>query len=301
MTRYRVRHVTTYRYGAPVTSGLTLAHLLPRTTSDQQVLSASVLSDPVADHGSTYLDGFGNLATFLGVEQPHDAMVVTADSEVDVTTPPREPDGLGPPWDEVGGWLLTDTTSDGLLARTCTLASPLVDSGPDLATYATPSFPPGRPVIEGVRDLSTRIFHDFVFDPSFSDVATPVLDVLQARRGVCQDFAHLAVGCLRSLGLPARYVSGYIETTPPPGEPKLAGTDASHAWCSVYVPGSGWLDVDPTNDQVPPRNHVTVAWGRDYGDVAPVQGVVFGPATTQQLTVAVDVVALHNVDAPGHA
>ena len=156
-------------------------------------------------------------------------------------------------------------------------------------TYAAPSFPPGRPVVEAVTDLTTRIFTDFTFDPAFSDVSTPLAEVLDHRRGVCQDFAHLAIGCLRSVGLPARYVSGYIETEAPPGQPKLVGADASHAWCATYVPGWGWLDLDPTNDQVAPARHVTVAWGRDYRDVAPLRGVVVGPAAPQELAVAVDV------------
>jgi transglutaminase-like putative cysteine protease len=182
-----------------------------------------------------------------------------------------------------------ERSTEGLLARECTLDSPLVGRDPDLASYAEPSFPPGRPLDAAAAELSARIFADFTFDPAFSDVSTPLGEVLAHRRGVCQDFAHLAIGCLRSLGLPARYVSGYLETSPPPGQPKLVGSDASHAWCSVFVPGDGWFDLDPTNDQVPPQRHVTVAWGRDYADVAPVRGVVFGPSTTQQLAVAVDV------------
>ena len=143
-----------------------------------------------------------------------------------------------------------------------------------------------------LRDLVGRINHDFVFDPVFSDVSTPLQDVLDHRRGVCQDFAHLAIGCLRSVGLPARYVSGYLETEPPPGQPKLVGADASHAWCATYLPGAGWLDLDPTNDQVAPEGHITVAWGRDYRDVAPMRGVVVGPAAPQELVVAVDVARL---------
>ena len=140
-----------------------------------------------------------------------------------------------------------------------------------------------------MRALSAQLHRELSFDPGFTDVSTPIEQVLAARRGVCQDFAHLAIGCLRSLGLAARYVSGYLETRPPPGQPKLVGADASHAWCAVYSPGAGWLAFDPTNDQVPPHDHVTVAWGRDYADVAPVRGVVFGPATVQELAVAVDV------------
>ncbi len=188
--------------------------------------------------------------------------------------------------------MLADRSPDGLLARQCALASTLVAVQDDVREFARPSFPPGRPLHEGVIDLSHRIFTDFAFDPGFTDVTTPLTEVLGSRRGVCQDFAHLAIGSLRSLGLPARYVSGYIDTDPPPGEPKLTGSDASHAWLAVYVPGHGWFDVDPTNDQAPPGRHVTVAWGRDYADVAPVRGVVFGPVVNQELDVAVDVTRL---------
>jgi transglutaminase-like putative cysteine protease len=168
------------------------------------------------------------------------------------------------------------------------------------ATRATPEvamldelvgdlFVPGRSLSGLVRAVGRRIHQSFVFDPGFSDVATPVAEVVAARRGVCQDFAHVMLACLRSKGLAARYVSGYVETLPPPGAAKLVGVDASHAWCSVWSPVGGWLDIDPTNDQMPPSRHVTVAWGRDYTDVAPVRGVVIGPSATQHLSVAVDV------------
>jgi transglutaminase-like putative cysteine protease len=171
-------------------------------------------------------------------------------------------------------------------------SSPLVDVEPlhrELAALTADAFPPGSDLVTGVRDLCHTIYTGFAFDPSFSDVSTPLVTVLEAGRGVCQDFAHLGVACLRSLGLAARYVSGYIETEPPEGEERLIGADASHAWFSVWVPGWGWLDVDPTNDHVPPARHVTVAWGRDYADVTPVRGVVIGPAATQELSVSVDV------------
>jgi transglutaminase-like putative cysteine protease len=197
-----------------------------------------------------------------------------------------------PAWEDMAPLLMADRSPDGLLARQCSLASPLVSVDDDIIAYARPSFPPGRPLHEGAVDLAHRIFTDFTFDPGFTDVTTPLADVVVSRRGVCQDFAHLAIGCLRALRLPARYVSGYIETSPPPGERKLTGSDASHAWLGVYVPGYGWFDLDPTNDQAPPQRHVTVAWGRDYGDVAPLRGVVFGPVVDQELSVAVDVTRL---------
>jgi len=288
--RYSVVHRTEYRYGTPVTSSSTLAHVQPRPTATQRVVRADVASDPIADHAHWHLDAFGNLVAYLAVERPHDRLEVTATCEVEVEVAEVPAPSETPPWDGIATMLAGDVTDDGLLARACSVASPLVEPSTELAAYAAPSLPPGAPIGEAVRDLSRRIHEEFVFDPGFSDVTTPVAEVIAARRGVCQDFAHLTIGCLRSLGLPARYVSGYIETEPPPGESKLAGADATHAWCAVYVPGSGWLDLDPTNDQVPPRQHVTTAWGRDYSDVVPVRGVVFGPVTDQQLNVAVDVI-----------
>ena len=181
------------------------------------------------------------------------------------------------------------TGDDGLLARLCRLDSPQVVRGVDLATFAATELTPGRPLGEAATALSNRIFDTFEFVPGATDVSTPVGDVLADRRGVCQDFAHLLLGAFRSVGLGARYVSGYLETVPPPGQPRLVGADASHAWVGVFVPGGGWVDLDPTNGLVQPDRHVTVGWGRDYTDVVPVRGVVFGPPADQQLTVSVDV------------
>ena len=285
--RYRVSHTTEYRYSAQVINGHTVAHLRPRQTPTQSVVSSEVTTSPAADHADEYLDAFGNNVSYRAVEQVHDQLVVTGHYEVDITTP--EHLLWSPPWEELRGIVATDGSADGLLARMCSIESTFVTPSADLARFASWSFLPGRAFHEAVIDLSHRIYTEFAFDPSFSDVSTPLTDVLTHRRGVCQDFAHLAIGSIRSLGLPARYVSGYIENRPPPGQVKLFGADASHAWCSVYIPGWGWLDVDPTNDQAPPMSHVTVGWGRDYADVAPVRGVVFGSPATQELSVAVEV------------
>jgi transglutaminase-like putative cysteine protease len=287
---YRVRHRTEYQYGAPVASGQTIAHVLVRETPHQHVLAADLAVDPRPDHRHTHIDGFGNLVSYLAVQRPHDHLTVTATSEVTVTVPPRP--AASPPWDVAVDVLGRDTSPDGLLARQCALESPLVPCTQDLAAYAHASFSAGRPLHEALADLTRRIYVDFAFDPGFTEVTTPLAEVLAHRRGVCQDFAHLGIGCLRALGLPARYVSGYIETEPPSGEEKFAGSDASHAWFAAFVPGFGWVDADPTNDQVPPRRHVTVAWGRDYSDVSPLRGVVFGPPVAQDLSVAVDVTRL---------
>jgi transglutaminase-like putative cysteine protease len=215
---------------------------------------------------------------------------VTATSEVIVAaTAPAPP---SPPW-ESAQWLLDiDRQPGSRHARQYRSPSRLVPASPDLADYALPSFGPGRPIVDAVVDLASRIHRDFIYEPGFTSVTTPLLDVLAYRRGVCQDFAHLAVGCVRSMGLAARYVSGYIETIPPEGHERLVGADASHAWFSVYVPGWGWVDVDPTNDQVVSDSYVTTAWGRDYWDVSPLRGSVEGGGTSHTMDVAVDVTRL---------
>lgn len=292
MTTYRVRHRTTYRYDSPVASGQTLCHLLPRADAPgQQVLSAALTVEPDADEVSEHLDAFGNRVSIVWFHLPHRELTIVAESVVSVSPPPP---GLpwSPPWEEAVATRAADLSPAGLHAREVALGSPYASCSDAVRTFAAPSFPAGRPLAECLADLGTRIHQEFAFDPVATDVATPLEEVLAARRGVCQDFAHLAVAACRCHGLAARYVSGYLETAPPPGQARLQGADASHAWLSVWVPGWGWLDADPTNDQVPVQRHVTVAWGRDYGDVAPVRGLVFGPVAGQELEVAVDVVPL---------
>lgn len=291
MTRtYRVRHRTTYRYGATMTDGYTVACLVPRPTARQVVQDSNVVLVPTASEWDSYLDGFGNLVNQFGLHEPHAEMAVEAVSVVDVE-PWDEPEDPTP-WEHVVEHL--DEVTGDLAIDVGTFRAPstfvdVVRLGRDLRSIADRSFAPGRPVVAATRELCRDIFSTFEFDPNFSNVSTPLADVLSARRGVCQDFAHLAVGCLRSLGLAARYVSGYIETVPPPGQDRLVGADASHAWCSVWTPGAGWVDFDPTNDHLPVNDHVTVAWGRDYADVIPVRGVMIGPSTNQTLDVEVDV------------
>ncbi|MFP5488061.1 MAG: transglutaminase N-terminal domain-containing protein [Acidimicrobiia bacterium] len=288
--RYRVRHRTTYRYGATMTDGYTVTCLVPRPTARQQVAESSVALRPAASEWDSYLDGFGNLIHQFGLHEPHTEMTVEASSVVDVD-PWDDPDDPTP-WDDVVATLGTMTGDTALEVGPFRAGSAFVDLrglGGELRSIAERSFLAGRPIVDATRSLCGEIFSTFEFDPHFSNVSTPLADVLGARRGVCQDFAHLAVGCLRSIGLAARYVSGYIETVPPPGQERLVGADASHAWCSVWTPLAGWVDFDPTNDHLPVNDHVTVAWGRDYADVIPVRGVMIGPATSQTLDVAVDV------------
>ena len=195
-------------------------------------------------------------------------------------------------WQQARRRLSEPADAETLDAVQFCLDSPLVRAEAALGEYAAGSFAPGRPLTDAVADLMARIHADFAYDPTATDVTTPPLDVLRRRRGVCQDFAHLAIGCLRSLGLAARYVSGYLETVPPPGQAKLAGADASHAWLQVYLPDVGWQDWDPTNNLQPTDRHVVTAWGRDYGDVPPLKGIIYGGGETHSIEVQVDVIAL---------
>lgn len=288
--RYRVEHRTVYRYGAAMTDGYTVACLVPRPTERQVVVESVVLVEPTPSEHDSYLDAFGNLVHEFGVHELHRELTITADSTIDLASPSQPVDDT--PWESVVSQLDTaqgDVAVSAAFFRSASTFVDLDDLGVALRSIAARSFTPGRPIIEATRALCLDIDESFRFDAGFSDVSTPLTRVLAARRGVCQDFAHLAVGCLRSIGLAARYVSGYIETLPPPGQARLVGADASHAWCSVWTPTAGWVDFDPTNGLLPVDRHITVGWGRDYADVTPVRGVMIGPPTTQHLDVAVDV------------
>jgi transglutaminase-like putative cysteine protease len=290
--KYSVRHRTLYHYGQTMIGGQSIGHLTPRETPWQTSHSASVAVYPVPEEREQWRDRFANPVDGFTITSPHDTLEVISCCDVTVTVP--EAPVIDEQWEAIVARTATTSSADDLDAQQFVLPSPFVPYVSELHELATGAFTAARPFSDALDALSHRIYDTFAFDPAFSDVSTPLEDVLSHRRGVCQDFAHLMIGALRSLGLAARYVSGYIATDPAPGEPKLVGTDASHAWCSVYVPGFGWLDADPTNNQIPPQRHVTVAWGRDYGDVAPLHGVVLGPASSQELIVEVDVV--HRAD-----
>jgi len=235
------------------------------------------------------IDYFGNPAMFFTLEQPHQKMTVVSRSTIDVDRIEPLIDGMSPTWESTRVNLATDVTEAGLNAYQFTFDSMFAAGTPELAEYAAVSFTPQRPIFDAARDLTSRIFREFKFDPRTTTIATPLAQVFKQRSGVCQDFAHLMVACLRSLGLPARYVSGYLRTEPPPGQPRLVGADASHAWVGVYAPGFGWTDFDPTNDRVVGSDHVTIAWGRDYADVTPVKGLILGGGD-HVLKVSVDIV-----------
>ncbi len=287
MRRYRVTHTTRYEYESPVLHATHAAHLEPRGLANQRVLESRIMVTPEQAELRSRRDYFGNLTHFIEILAPHETLEVKSTSRVEVAPPQLE---LAPStrmaWEKVREQLMKDRAL--VPAREFCFDSPLVRSHPRLAEYAAPTFTPGRPFVDAVGELSERIFREFKYEPRATDISTPLAQVLRERRGVCQDFAQLAVGCLRSLGLAARYVSGYLETDPPPGRPKLVGADASHAWASAYLPSLGWIDFDPTNAVFPGERHVTVAWGRDFSDISPLRGVVLGGGE-HTLAVAVDV------------
>ncbi len=295
--KYRVKHVTEYSYGKPVTLCYNLAYLLLRSTPYQTCLSSSIDVSPAVTVGHRRTDYFGNTVYYFTLEQPHDYLKVEVVSDVNVkdvkTAQERDLNlDFGLTCDETLQALRSRTDHETLKSREFVLKSPMVKLVPGLRDYAAPLFEGNRPFLSAVRELNQRIYEDFTYDPSSTGVATPLAEVLEHRSGVCQDFAHLAIGCLRSLGFAARYVSGYLETLPPPGQEKLVGSDASHAWFAVYSPGEGWFEFDPTNNNMPAEQHITTAWGRDYSDVSPLRGVFFDGGDTQELKVAVDVIRL---------
>lgn len=278
---YAVSHETLYQYSQAVTVSHHLAHLSARSFATQQVLGQDLRLDPRPDHRTDRPDYFGNTATRFSFSQPHDGLRVLSRLVARIT-PPRLPDPeTTPPWEEVVRRLDLGIGADILEACQVRHASPHVPALPEAAAYGAPSFPPGRPILTAALDLMHRIHTEFTYDPSATTIATPLASVLAHRRGVCQDFAHLMIACLRARGLAARYVSGYVLTALPDGGPRLEGGDASHAWASLYVPAplapnGGWIDLDPTNDKVVTREHVVVAWGRDFEDVSPLKGVMLG-------------------------
>ncbi|MGH3683693.1 MAG: transglutaminase family protein [Pseudonocardiaceae bacterium] len=287
---YQVTHRTDYRYSSAVSSSFGEIVMLPRDLPGQVCVRSQLTIDPKPHDLRERLDFFGNRVAYFAVLTPHTRLSVTVQSLVRVSGRRAEPAASGEaPWEQVHDRIRAGSDADALEARQFVLDSPLVTISDQLAEYAAPSFPAGRPVLAALSDLSSRIHRDFDFEPGATHVRTTVEEVLERRAGVCQDFAHLAIGCLRSLGLAARYVSGYLETRPPPGRERLAGSDVSHAWASLFVPDTGWIDIDPTNDQLVNDRYVTTAWGRDYTDVPPLKGVIFTQSDKRHLKVTVDV------------
>jgi len=275
--RYHIEHETRYTYTARVSTSQHVAHLAPRALPRQHVETHTLAVEPAPAQATEREDYFGNRVHTFTILAPHQAMLAVSRSEVTVTpiaAALAQEDS--PAWEDVAAALIYRKGATPTSEAEFAYGSPYAVVAPELAAFAGQSFTPGRPLLEAAIDLMHRIHDEFTFDASATTIATPVTRVLVDRRGVCQDFAHLLISCLRSLGLAARYVSGYVLTDPPPGQPRLKGADASHAWLSVHCPLHGWVDLDPTNACLPDLRHITIGWGRDYGDVSPLRGVILG-------------------------
>ncbi len=286
--KLRVVHRTGYQYSDPVTTSLHEARLAPRESETQRTLSHALSITPFPSVTRKRFDYFGNRVQHFGLSEPHRSLEVLATSVVELRAPRALDLTRTPSWEQVRARLSSDRTRDILDAYAMTFESVHVKLSPQIAGYAASSFAQARPILDSTYDLVRRIFSDFTYDSRATEVSTPLEEVLQKRRGVCQDFAHLAIACMRAQGLAARYVSGYLLTRPPPGKVKLVGADASHAWFSAFVPEHGWVDFDPTNGVLPADEHVSIAYGRDFADVTPLRGVILGGGQ-HELTVNVEV------------
>lgn len=272
---YNVSHRTIYRYSYPVSVGEHVACLKPRSFARNRLLRNTLSIHPAPATLTERVDYFGNVLSFFTVEEPHRELVVEAKSQVSIDQPAIPP-VTSRPWEESAKPLAKDRSDEGLAAFQFQFASPRIRLNEEFAAYALQSFTPARPMREALMELTSRIYADFRFDSKATTVRTPAEEVFKKRHGVCQDFAHVQIACLRSINVAARYVSGYLRTYPPLGKPRMIGADASHAWISAYSRELGWLDMDPTNNVAPTDGHVTLAWGRDYGDVSPLRGLILG-------------------------
>jgi len=280
---YRATHITRYTYQRRVSQCWNESRLAPRELPSQQVQSTQLEVDPEPAVMTSRTDYFGNQVSSFSVLEPHEVLTITAPSVVDVQ-PAQGELASSLPWEEACRMLATQADEECLAACEYMYDSPFVEASPELAEFAKPDFPAGRPLFEAVRALSSRIHKEFKYKPKSTSIDTPVAEVLKTRQGVCQDFAHLMIGAVRSMGLAARYVSGYLRSG---GD--LQGADASHAWVSVFIPDTGWVSFDPTNDVIPSEGHLTLAWGRDYGDVTPLKGISLGGGGDETIEVEVRV------------
>ena len=298
MARYHVLHETRYEYAAPVALSQQLLHLTPRSFQFQRCDAHEIRIDGAPSERLEAHDYFGNVTQYLAMATPHDSLVVCAESTVSLwPRPGEELIANSIAWEAVRDGLQVLGDATRLEPLKYLYESPHVTISDALRDYARESFTPARAVLAAAFDLTQQIHREFTFDPEATDISTPLSELLRLRRGVCQDFAHLMIGCLRSLGIPCRYVSGYILTTPEPGTPRLIGADASHAWVSVYCPSIGWVDFDPTNRCMVNLEHVTLGWGRDFSDVTLIQGVMLGGGA-QTLNVRVTVTPIPDVSTP---
>jgi transglutaminase-like putative cysteine protease len=284
---YQIAHSTVYRYSDVVTSSYGRGFLIPRDSARQRCLSHELIIEPEAADSSTSRDVYGNIGSYFHVTERHHTLSITSKSVVEVDPPPPDLYGGGSaraPWE-----IARPVGLDGALATEFTLDLQPPEITDELRAYAAPSFAAGRPLIEVLRDLTSRIYTDFAYRSGSTTVSTQVGQVLAAREGVCQDFARLAIACLRANGLAASYVSGYLATDPPPGKERMIGIDATHAWASVWTPQNQWLGLDPTNDQMVDERYIIVGFGRDYADVPPLRGIIYTDSDSSVIDVSVDV------------
>ncbi|MEM6681545.1 MAG: transglutaminase family protein [Pseudomonadota bacterium] len=288
--RYKVEHLTRYRYSQNVSLSQHFLHLMPRNTPSQHVESSRISVEPLPATRRENNDYFGNATCLISIDEEHTETQVFAQSEVAVARqPPPEPDAT-PVWEDVAADINAARSKDALFIQQYCYSSPQTQSD-KARSLAQRFFKPGVPILQAALALIDHIYRSYNYDPEATTIATPVDEVMRIKSGVCQDFAHLALAALRSVRLPARYVSGYLLTHPPEGQQRLQGADASHAWLSIWAGAHGWIDLDPTNNIIPSDEHITVAWGRDYGDVSPINGVTFGGGE-HDVDVEVDVLPL---------
>jgi transglutaminase-like putative cysteine protease len=285
---FEISHRTAYRYSAPVSQSHHLLHLSPRPHLRQTVLRHSLLIDPAPASKTELTDDFGNPASIITIEQDHTELVIHSRALIEVREEQSDSLKQAASWNDVAAQIRANLGPETFEAIQYSCPSRYIRPSRDIYRFARPSFADGRPIMEAVRDLTDRIHREFAYQSGATDAATSVEEVLRIKRGVCQDFAHLQIACLRTFGLAARYVSGYLLTIPPEGKEKLQGSDASHAWLSVWAPETGWVDFDPTNNLIPGPEHITIAFGRDFQDVSPVSGVLLGGGE-HDVDVAVDV------------
>ncbi len=288
--KYELTHTTRFDYETPVSVAYHRLCLTPRPLPRQHLHAHELVIEPIPSQRVPGTDYFGNAFTFLTLDQPHQSLVITARTSVSILPTTLPLPAATPPWEEIRSLADGRQFAPAGEVSEFTFNSPFVERDPEIADYSNKSFPTERPILDACAALMGRIHDDFTFDPTATTIATPLKQVFRKRRGVCQDFAHLLIASLRSLGLPARYVSGYLETQPPPGKTRLVGADASHAWVQAWCgPDFGWIDLDPTNNTFPSERHIVLAWGRDFGDVSPSRGVLIGGGR-HKLNVAVDVI-----------
>ncbi len=291
MSQYLVRHRTTYRYASDVAYSRLIAHLVPRATARQRPLTFDVDVKPWPVERWQRSDFFGNTTNWFTIDEPHDVLDVVSESQVTVDPAPTFAPEASLPWEAVRTSFEFPADPETQQVVQYVFDTPVTATDAAVVAYAEESFAPGRPMLACVLDLNHRIHRDFTYDAEATDTRTTVKQVFELRAGVCQDLAHVGIAAVRALGLAARYVSGYLLTHPPPGRERMIGADASHAWFAVWVPPFGWIDFDPTNDMLPSSEHITLAWGRDYGDVSPIHGIITG-GSEHKVDVAVDVMPL---------